>query len=90
MGEERKVCKVLVGRPVGKRPLGRSRRRWEDGIRMDLAPVLYKFYIPYSINLEFCTKCRILTFLGQMVMYHPLQCSLTLHFMQIMYLLVSY
>jgi hypothetical protein len=35
MGEERKVYKVLVGKPVGKRPLGRSRRRWY-GIRMDL------------------------------------------------------
>jgi hypothetical protein len=36
MGEERKVYKVLVGNPEGKRPLGRPRRRWEDGIRMDL------------------------------------------------------
>jgi hypothetical protein len=32
MGEERKVYKVLVGKPEGKRPLGRPRRRWEDGI----------------------------------------------------------
>jgi hypothetical protein len=36
MGEERKLYKVLVGKPEGKRPLGRPRRRWEDGIRMDL------------------------------------------------------
>jgi hypothetical protein len=36
MGEERKLYKVLVGKPEGKRPLGRQRRRWEDGIRMDL------------------------------------------------------
>jgi hypothetical protein len=36
MGEERKVYKVLVGKPEGKRPLGRPRRMWEDGIRMDL------------------------------------------------------
>jgi hypothetical protein len=36
MGEERKVYKVLVGKPERKRPLGRPRRRWEDGIRMDL------------------------------------------------------
>jgi hypothetical protein len=35
MREERKVYKVLVGKPKGKRPLGRPRRRWEDGIRMD-------------------------------------------------------
>jgi hypothetical protein len=36
MGEERKLYKVLVGKPEGKRPLGRPRRRWEDGIRMNL------------------------------------------------------
>jgi hypothetical protein len=36
MEEERKVYKVLVGKPEGKRPLGRPRRRREDGVRMDL------------------------------------------------------
>jgi hypothetical protein len=36
MGEERKVYRVLDGKPNRKRPLGRPRRRWEDGIRMDL------------------------------------------------------
>jgi hypothetical protein len=36
MGEEIKVYRVLVGKPEGKRPLRRPRRRWEDGIRMDL------------------------------------------------------
>jgi hypothetical protein len=36
MGEERKVNRVLVGKTEGKRPLERPRRRWEDGIRMDL------------------------------------------------------
>jgi hypothetical protein len=36
MGEERKVYKVLVRKPVGRRPLGRPRRGWEDGIRIDL------------------------------------------------------
>jgi hypothetical protein len=39
MGEERKVYKVLVGKPEGKRPLGRRRRRWEYGIRMDLRQI---------------------------------------------------
>jgi hypothetical protein len=39
MGEERKVYKVLVGKPEGKRPLGRPRRRWEDGIRMHLREI---------------------------------------------------
>jgi hypothetical protein len=36
MGEGRGVCSVLVGRPEGKRPLGRDRHRWEDNIKMDL------------------------------------------------------
>jgi hypothetical protein len=39
MGEVRKMYKVLVGKPEGKRPLGRPRRRWEDGIRIDLGEV---------------------------------------------------
>jgi hypothetical protein len=39
MGDERKVYKVLVGKPEGKRPLGRPRRRWEDGVRMDLGEI---------------------------------------------------
>jgi hypothetical protein len=39
MGEERKVYKVLVVKPEGKRSLGRPRRRWEDGIRMDLREI---------------------------------------------------
>jgi hypothetical protein len=34
--EERKVYRVLMGEPEGKRPLRRKRRGWEDGIRMDL------------------------------------------------------
>ena len=36
MGEERGVYRVLVGKPEGKRPLGRPRRRWVDNIRMNL------------------------------------------------------
>jgi hypothetical protein len=39
MGEERKLYKVLVGKPEGKRPIERLRRRWEDGIRMDLREI---------------------------------------------------
>jgi hypothetical protein len=39
MGNERRVYKVLVGKPEGKRPLGRPRRGWEDGIRMDLREI---------------------------------------------------
>jgi len=36
MGEDRVVNRVLVGKPEGRRPLGRPRRRWEDNIKMDL------------------------------------------------------
>ena len=39
MEEGRGVHKVLVGKPEGKRPLGRPRRRWEDNIKMDLQEV---------------------------------------------------
>ena len=39
MGEERGVYRVLVGKPEGRRPLGRLRRRWVDNIRMDLQEV---------------------------------------------------
>ena len=39
MGEGRGVHRVLVGKPEGKRPLGRPRRRWEDNIKMDLREV---------------------------------------------------
>jgi hypothetical protein len=39
MGEERGAYSVFVGKPEGKRPLGRPRRRWVDNIRMDLQEV---------------------------------------------------
>ena len=39
MGERRGVHRVLVGKPEGKRPLGRPRRRWEDNIKTDLQEV---------------------------------------------------
>jgi 3-oxoacyl-ACP reductase-like protein len=39
VGERRGSYRVLVGKPEGKRPLGRTRRRWEDNIKMDLQEV---------------------------------------------------
>jgi hypothetical protein len=39
MEEERNVYRILMGKPEGKRPVGRPRRRWEDGIRMDLREI---------------------------------------------------
>jgi hypothetical protein len=39
MGEVRGAHNILVGRPEGRRPLGRPRRRWEDNIKMDLTEI---------------------------------------------------
>jgi transcription termination factor 2 len=39
MGEKRNVYGLLVGKPDGKRPLGRPRRRWRDNIKMDLLEI---------------------------------------------------
>ena len=39
MGEDRGMYRVLVGKPEGKRPLGRPRRRWVDNVRTDLQEV---------------------------------------------------
>jgi hypothetical protein len=41
----RGLCRVLVGRPEGKRPLRRTRRRWEDNIEMDLQVVVFSLWI---------------------------------------------
>jgi len=42
VGEMRNSYKILVGKPVGKRPLGRPRRRWEDKIRVDINEIGWK------------------------------------------------
>jgi hypothetical protein len=39
MGEARNACRILVGKPEGKRPVGRPRRRWVDNIKMDLREI---------------------------------------------------
>jgi hypothetical protein len=39
MGEERNVYRIFMEKPEGKRPLGRPRRRWEDGTRLDLREI---------------------------------------------------
>jgi hypothetical protein len=39
IGEDRGVCRVLMGKPEGKKPLGRPKHRWEDNIKMDLQEV---------------------------------------------------
>ena len=44
MGARRGVYRALVGKPEGKRPLGRRRHRWEDNIKMDLQEVGYRVW----------------------------------------------
>jgi hypothetical protein len=39
MGPKRNAYRILVGKPEGKRPLGRPRRRWEDNIKLDLREI---------------------------------------------------
>jgi hypothetical protein len=39
VGEDKKLYKVLMGKPEGKRPLGRLRRRWKDGIRTEFREI---------------------------------------------------
>jgi hypothetical protein len=41
-GQVRNSYKILIGKPEGRRPLGRYRRRWEDNIRMDLRAIVWK------------------------------------------------
>jgi hypothetical protein len=41
MGEKMNACRILVGTPEGKRPLGRNRRMWEDNIKMDLRGIAW-------------------------------------------------
>jgi hypothetical protein len=53
MGEEIKVYKILVGKSDGKKPLGRPRRRWEDGIRIDLVGIGWGVYSgPIWLKIE--------------------------------------
>jgi len=56
MGEEREVYRVLVGKPKGKIPLGRPRRRWADNIRMDLQEVgcVYMDWIGLDLDRDSC------------------------------------
>jgi hypothetical protein len=73
MGEEKGVYRVLVGKPEGKGPLGRPRRRWVDNIRMDLQEVgcgyidwiglaqdrdRCQMLVSAVMNLRFPKKCR--------------------------------
>jgi hypothetical protein len=59
-GERKCLYRVLVGKPEGKRPLGRSRRRWEDNVKMDLQKVGCS-HVPtlgHVKNPSFCGELR--------------------------------
>ena len=60
MGEERGVNRVLVGKPEGRRPLARPRRRWADNIRMDLQEVgcLYVDWIGLAQDRQVAGTCE--------------------------------
>jgi hypothetical protein len=59
MGEVRGAYNILVGRPEGRRPLGRSRCRWEDNINMDLRDIGFEMWIGF-IGLRIGTAGGIL------------------------------
>jgi hypothetical protein len=48
MGKGRNVYRVLVGKPEGKRPLERPRRRWNDGIKMDLEEISWEVWSGFT------------------------------------------
>jgi hypothetical protein len=59
MGEVRGAYNILVGRPEGRRPLGRPRRRWEDNIKMDLREIVLGMWIGF-IGLKIGTGGELL------------------------------
>ena len=54
--EGRSVFKILTGQPIGKRPLGRPRRRWEDNIRMDLKEICIntRNWVDSAQDMDYC------------------------------------
>ncbi|KAJ4427408.1 hypothetical protein ANN_25030 [Periplaneta americana] len=90
MGESRNAYRVLIGRPEGKRPLGRPRRRWEDNIKMYLREVGYdgrdwinlaqdrdqwRAYVKAAMNLR--TRERALSLIEEVYHYHHLLTTTT-------------
>jgi hypothetical protein len=54
MGERRNACRILVGRPEGKRPLGRPRSRWVDNVKMDLRERMGWYGLDWCGSVEEC------------------------------------
>jgi hypothetical protein len=72
MGEKKNAYRILVGKPEGKRPVGRPRRRWVDIINYDQFSVLcantcqfFKFTFKFLKLLKFLTVLKITTCFGQ-------------------------
>jgi hypothetical protein len=57
IGEKKNMYKVLMGKPDGKRPLERPRRRWEDGTRMDLTETGWRSVLQLAQDKD---RCRVL------------------------------
>ncbi|KAJ4443149.1 hypothetical protein ANN_04799 [Periplaneta americana] len=72
MGESRNAYRVLVGRPDGKIPLGRPRRRWEDNNKMDLRQIIIPdFFSKRSTGMEAKTLAVVMAFLIQSPLVLP-------------------
>jgi hypothetical protein len=56
MGGDRKVHKVLVGKPEGKKPLERPRRRWKYGMKMDVREIDWRYVdcVRLALNKDYC------------------------------------
>jgi hypothetical protein len=78
MGENRNAYRILVGKPEGKRPLGRPRRRWVDNFKMDLREI---GSCEYGIELSDSIKCwEFLLFNLLYICFLPTFLYLSLHF----------
>ena len=61
MVEGRSVFKILIYKPTGQKPLGRSKRRWEDNIRVDVKEILVDAmdYVNFIRDMDYWTKMNL-------------------------------
>ena len=59
MEEVRSAFRILTGKPTGKRPLGSSRRRWEDNIRMDLKDINTRYLVDWRALVNVALNLRV-------------------------------
>jgi hypothetical protein len=65
IGEKRGVYRVLVGKPEGKRPLGKSRHKWEDNIKMDFQEVGCGSMDTQVNTTRYCKYSQVLLMMGE-------------------------